>query len=60
MMPLPWRAAQKSLQISQRDQVAQSVLKKGDYFCAGLVACAQDLGLPFYYDWSFLHAISLV
>ena len=39
-------AAQKSLQISQRDHVAQSVLKKGDYFCAGLVACAQDLDLP--------------
>ena len=40
-------AAHKSLQISQRDQVAQSVLKKGDYFCSGLVACAQDLDLPF-------------
>ena len=40
-------AAQKSLQISQRDQVAQSVLKKGDYFCAGLLSCAKDLDLPF-------------
>ena len=40
-------AAQKSLQISQRDQVAQSVQKKGDYFCSGLVAFAQDLDLPF-------------
>ena len=40
-------AAQKSVQISRRDQVAQSVQKKGDYFCAGLVACAQDLDLPF-------------
>lgn len=40
-------AAQKSLQISQRDQVAQSVLKKGDYFRAGLLACAKDLDLPF-------------
>ena len=30
-------AAQKSLQISQRDQVAQSVLKKGDYFFVNLV-----------------------
>ena len=39
-------AAFKSFEISQRDKVAESVLKKGDYFSAGMVARANQLDLP--------------
>lgn len=40
-------AAYKSLEISQRDRVAESVHQKGDYFSQGIVSNAIELGLPF-------------
>jgi glutamate-1-semialdehyde 2,1-aminomutase len=39
-------AAIKSIEISLRDSVAQSVLAKGEYFCNGLIERAQEFDLP--------------